>query len=485
MFTTYTLRLIGLLGLYFTNGSQAETTLIKNVTIINEYAELLEQPKNILIIDEIISKIGNFDTQADHIIDGQGKYLIPGLIDSHVHLKGVPGLRVDSVKDQELQRDGAKQIPRSYLYFGFTTVLDLASYSSFVSQWNAQVYAPEALYCTAMSILNGYPIVYSGEAASQLSSPMASYLLYDKNQSDEYPADYPVKEHLPEHLVKKAKKEGAICIKTFYEKGFGVKKNLPVPDLDLIRELKLYASQENMPLFLHANSTDAYQFASQTNVSVLAHGLWHSNGNDIKPLIKDIAHQDISVQLTLTVVEGELDLFDHSFFSSEEAHSAIPSSLINWYKSESGQWFKKILSSNVLNLQNNKQHETMKKKYDHVFQTLRKGVHSLLENNVNLVFGSDTPSGPIYTQFPGLNGFREIQAWARTGVDLKTLFKSLTIRNAELLGVQNRIGAIREGMQADLLLLNENPLVDVQAYNSIQTVFIDGLAIDRESLAAK
>jgi imidazolonepropionase-like amidohydrolase len=485
MFIKNKLRLMSLFSLLFTIASQADTTLIKNVKIINEYAELKNQPVNILITEEVITKIGHFNAHPDHVIDAQGKYLIPGLIDSHVHLDGVPGLNANSTKEQELLPEGVSQIPKSYLYFGFTTVLDLASSSGFINQWNTQDLAPEALFCKASSILNGYPMVYVGDTASQLSSPMAYSQLYDKGQSDLYPADFPIKQHQPQQLVKKAKEEGAICIKAFYETGFGAQKNLPVPNQSLIRELKLYSDQEDMPLFLHANSFEAYQFSLQTNVSVLAHGIWHNNGQEIGPLIKALARQGISVQPTLSVLEGELELFNHSFFSDEAVRAAIPSSLINWYKSEKGQWFKQVVNKALGNPQENHTHETAKEQYKHVLQTHRQGVQALLENKANLVFGSDTPSGPIYTQFPGLNGYREMQAWVRAGIDLKTIFKSVTIRNAELLGIQNRIGAIKEGMQADLLLLNDNPLEDIQAYNSSETIFINGQAVDRGSLAAK
>lgn len=485
MFIINKLHLMSLFSLLVPVASQADTTLIKNVKIINEYAELKNQPVNILITEQVISKIGHFNAHADHIIDGEGKYLIPGLIDSHVHLHGVPGLNASSTEEQYLQREAESQIPKSYLYFGFTTVLDLASSSGFINHWNNQDLAPEALYCAATPILNGYPLAFSGETASQLNSPMARDMLYDSNQSEQYPPNYPIKEHLPNQLVNRAKKEGAICIKAFYEKGFGAKKNLPVPSPSLIRELKLYADQEDMPLFLHANSSEAYQFALQTNVSVLAHGIWHSNGQEIEPLVKALAQQGISVQPTLTVLEGELALFNYSFFSDEAVRAAIPSALINWYKSEKGQWFKQVINEALGNSQENHTYESAKEQYTQALQTHRQGVQILLENNVNIVFGSDTPSGPIYTQFPGLNGFREMQAWAKAGIDLKTLFKSLTIRNAELLGIQNHLGAIKGGMQADLLLLRENPLEDIQAYNSIETVFINGHAVERDSLAAK
>jgi len=63
-------------------------TLLKNCKIVN-HDKTIEG--NILIDGEIISSINAGDTQADKVIDCKGKYVIPGLIDLHVHLRD-PGL---------------------------------------------------------------------------------------------------------------------------------------------------------------------------------------------------------------------------------------------------------------------------------------------------------------------------------------------------------------------------------------------------------
>ena len=68
-----------------------KTTLIKNCNIINE-GEVFES--DILIEDSIISKIANSispNNSNTKIIDAEGNYIMPGLIDDQVHFRE-PGL---------------------------------------------------------------------------------------------------------------------------------------------------------------------------------------------------------------------------------------------------------------------------------------------------------------------------------------------------------------------------------------------------------
>ena len=64
---------------------------IKNATVVNE-GETFKA--NVLIVDGLISRIvkdDHFDPESATVIDATGKYLIPGIIDEHVHFRE-PGL---------------------------------------------------------------------------------------------------------------------------------------------------------------------------------------------------------------------------------------------------------------------------------------------------------------------------------------------------------------------------------------------------------
>jgi hypothetical protein len=79
----------------------------------------------------------------------------------------------------------------------------------------------------------------------------------------------------------------------------------------------------------------------------------------------------------------------------------------------------------------------------------------------------------------------ELQDWADSGAPLFLILRSATLDNASALGLARELGTIEVGKRADLLLLRQDPLRDVSAYDSIETIFLDGDAIPREMIFPK
>ena len=107
---------------------------ISNATLIstedgnyNPYiGHLVVEKDKIVYMDKNEPSIsGTFDQ-----IDGTGKFVIPGLIDSHVHITDVQGMLDNHIKKYpELVKEFNNQMPRSYLYYGFTTIINLGGIS--------------------------------------------------------------------------------------------------------------------------------------------------------------------------------------------------------------------------------------------------------------------------------------------------------------------------------------------------------------------
>src|SRR5438874_142358 len=103
---------------------------------------------------------------------------------------------------------------------------------------------------------------------------------------------------------------------------------------------------------------------------------------------------------------------------------------------------------------------------------------------VKLLFGSDTPANEGIGNPPGLNGRLELTHWAEAGGSLASILRAATLETAKTFHLHDR-GTIEPGKRADLLLLRTNPLENVSAYDTIETVILNGEPIQRASLVSQ
>ncbi|PUA30512.1 MAG: hypothetical protein B0W54_08510 [Cellvibrio sp. 79] len=471
------------------NGADSESLVIRNVTVVNADAILSAKPLNVLIAQGKIQAIGARVFNADKVIDGTGQYLIPGLIDTHVHLRGVPGVPDGELEKADFYQQAAAQIPRSYLYAGFTTLLDLANTKVFIDNWNSQPIAPKAYFCAPAPIPGGYPIVNIPDEALQ-KMDAARYFLHDRHSHAHLDFADPA-DHTPAHLVAAMKRDGALCAKIFYEKGFGAQKNLPVPSEAIVRELVKEAHKKDLPVFLHGNSQESYEFALATGVDMVVHGLWNAPSTttpaELEKITGRLIKSTIAVQPSVQVIYGEQELLNPAFFQQPSLPHYMTTELINWYQTPAGQWMKNEIGGYFgkdAALTEEQKYQQIKAVYQPLLARVQQVSQPLNQKSL-LVFGSDTPSGPIYTQFPGFNGRMEMNRWVAMGIPLADLFKALTIGNAKRMGLEKEIGSVAKYKRADLLLLGKNPLEDVSAYDSINWIILRGKLIARDDLSAQ
>jgi imidazolonepropionase-like amidohydrolase len=456
------------------------SVLIKDVRVVSPGSPDSD-PVDVFIEGGIIRDIGDLPERADQVIEERGRFLTPGLIDSHVHLEGVPGESPDM--PQAIREEALRQIPRSYLYFGFTAVLDLFGFDSLTKSWNTQPLAPTAYHCAGAPVPGGYPLAWT-HSEDQLQSPAAKYYLYDPHQPELMAATKGSDQHKPRPLVERIAQTNARCIKIFYETGFGRLKDLPVPSPDIVRQLVAAAHEHRLPVYLHGNSQEAYTFALETGVDMLVHGLWRADSEQAADLAERVADANLPVQPTMQVIFGERTLFDPEFFASPDVAHAMPSALVDWYRSDAGQWMAHQMAEDLGPVDGHHWQGAAQRAFAKPIDTLKVFIASLIQKNGVIVFGSDTPSGPIYTQFPGINGRLEMQRWLDAGVSAERLFDALTLDNAEVLGLENTIGTVEVGKRADLLLLEQNPRENASAWDTIEWVIVKGRPVKREMLSA-
>jgi len=411
------------------------------------------------------------------VVDAAGMYLIPGLIDSHVHLQSVPGLTpLMQYRHPFLVRDYRAQLPRSFLRYGYTTVIDLVVTDRSALEAFVEAPAhPDLYHCGALPVADGYPSHLAPRLVRRRVFP--NYVVEPKSADGEA--------HTPEAAVGRVKQEGAICIKTFFERGFGRDHDLPVPSPALFAEIVKSAHAARLPVLLHASSLEAQRFGIEGGADIFAHGMWNWNELNASATLPEPARQVLDrivsrragYMPTLQVIGGLRVLFEPDYFDRPALRRVVPQSLLDWYRSPDGRWFKDDLS-------NGRSDESMRAGLDAV---LRRGAEStgyLAQKGAFFLFGSDTPSGPTPGNLPGLNGYLEMQRLVAAKVSLRQLLQAATLNNAQAFGLADRIGSVEAGKRANLLLLERSPLESVDAYDTIRAVWVGGRHLEPTSLEA-
>jgi imidazolonepropionase-like amidohydrolase len=422
------------------------------------------------------------------VVDGHGQYLIPGLTDSHVHLANVPGINFDQTdgKNEAMVDEYYRQMPRSYLYYGYTTLIDLAVYDTHViAQFRNSPLHPDLYDCGgSLPLANGYPMSF---APSPLRFQLFSNFIYDSNQADRIPPQYKPDEHTPAADVARVKSEGGICVKTYFERGFGHDRNLPVISPDTLAQIRRAATNAGLVLMMHANSFEAQKFAVAGNVDVIAHGLWNWGDlakspdlpDEIKALLDQIVEKRIGYQPTIQVLYGLEAYSDPDYLKNAAIAEIVPKRLMEWFESPEGKWFGKEVNDNGA-----PDAVVMQHLEQGPLRRVRLVVGYLATKNAKFLFGTDTPSSPTYGNLPGLNGYLEMQQQHKAGMSLRQIFQAATISNAREFKLESQIGTIEPGKVANLILMRKSPLKSVEAYDAITSVWLHGKELPRDSLAA-
>ncbi|MCC0704192.1 amidohydrolase family protein [Clostridioides sp. ES-S-0049-02] len=197
-------------------------TKITNVKIFD--GEKLSEQRSVVIEDGVISS----KTISDITIDGEGCTLLPGFIDSHIHL--------DSLKNLEDATD-----------WGITTMLDMATNSKDVVE--------------SLRNLDGLTDIRSVyEPVAPESHPHLMGMGFKDSKI------HTIED--AENFAKKQIKQGADFVKIIIE---DPKTSKTAFDFETIKRVVEISHEHGKKVFAHAPTTIAYEYAEKANVDVINH----------------------------------------------------------------------------------------------------------------------------------------------------------------------------------------------------------------------
>ncbi len=490
--------------------------LVENVTIVsaNNQGVIEKYIGHVLIDNATILYSGTekpIVTGDLKNINGTGKFIIPGLIDSHVHLANVAGMTWQHQRNHpELVKSYFAQLPKSYLYYGYTTLIDVNNYApDLVNTLKNDAIGPDIYTCgSQIQVFNDFMMEME---ELPLKNRLDFPFLFDKyNENIQIPDSINLELHSPKSIVDNIKGiQQGIGAKIVYEdESSGFPQSWELPSLNLMRDLVEQANNAGIPVLMHATSYDAQKFGLEAGIDIFAHSMWNWYNNPEQFLdtaftqahqetLKKIAALQIGYQLTFRTIQGEVDLMQPGFLANPALVDVFPKAYLNWLNTEEANWGKqKILNrAKIIKAINPRLYNLLRPQFDSD-EALFKGIQQVLsarmntvatflaDNNANLLFGTDGVAMNMLTNPPGYNGYLEMQHWVNAGVSLEQLFKAATFNNAKAFHLDNKYGTIEAGKAANVLLLNDDPLQNILAYNQINTVIVQGKAYPRNALSA-
>jgi hypothetical protein len=333
--------------------------------------------------------------------------------------------------------------------------------------------------------MDGYPMNFVPKPRRY---ELAPYMLIEPGTAP--PAGIDPSTHTPQAVVSRMKADGAICVKTFFERGFDGLSNLPVPTLETVKELVRAAHAAGLPVLLHANSAEAQAFGVEAGVDILAHGLWNwhirSDTTELTPEMRKILDGVLAAHMgwqpTIQVLYGERDLFEPRYLDDPALARVYPKSLIEWYRTPEAQFFRDTIAKNFNVTDQAALQAAVDQDYDRIIERVEHALGYLLKHDGRILFGTDTPSAPTYANPPGLNGWLEMQRRAAAGETPAHLFRSATLVNAQAFKLDADLGTVKVGKRGNLLLLRQDPTQTIQAYSQIVDVILDGRVLEPRSL---
>jgi imidazolonepropionase-like amidohydrolase len=479
-------------------GANQPITIINATVISPELAAELVGAW-VRIDDGLISMIGTgpADTSGALVVDANGGYLTPGLIDSHVHLYHATGLKRRYTDNFDALYDAyIEQQPRSFLYFGFTTVIELNADTATNARFESAPVHPHLVHCGQGIVLSDGFMALELDADA-IGDAYPGYVI-DHYSNGLVPQGADAEEHRPASAVDFVLKHGGQCVKLYYEEALwwpGGAPSFRLPSVQIVQDIVSATHSHNIPVVLHATTPNGHQFAIDSGVDILAHGMWEWPGqaldtpnplDEYEEIEENIANSGKWLQPTMTTIRNTASLFVPELLDDPEWLNVVPASYLDYLRTDAQRQKQEFLDKFASELDQGNTVDDIPALMAAFNSRYEKLIGRMQAGGARLIFGTDTAVGGYgWAAPPGLAAYWEMEAWVRAGIPLDALFYSLTFGNAQAFGLGEVIGTIEVGKRADLLILTANPLEDVSAYNAIDRVILDGKLISRSILSAR
>lgn len=400
---------------------KVDQVIIQNVNVFTREGTLLSN-QDVFIeggkIKAILNARGEAIEQEVTIIDGTGKTLLPGMFDMHTHNDKFRGIM--------------------HLAGGVTSVRDLAN--------NKQLKNLAAQFETN-EIIGPDIVIYSGIIDGP--GPFA-------NQRN-------VIENLEEGLaeIQDYKDLGYQQIKLYSS----IKPEWVLPLADKAHQLGMRVSG-HIPAYMTATQAINQGYNEIQHINMLFLNFLSDTIDTRTPLrftmpaqygadldLQSQEYQDFVKLLTSKniLVDPTIAIFENMFVSQSGELSPTYQAIANRFP---------IIEQRSFYTGGIPKVGAQVSRYKESFKKMLAVVADLFRQGVAIVPGTDGLPGFLY--------HRELELYVQAGIPAFEVLKMATIKSAEITGVADKVGAIEVGKQANLILIDGNPLVEISDIRKIE-----------------
>ena len=426
---------------------------IQDVTIFESQHQTILYNKTILIKNDTIAEIINADEKifAKKIIDGKGRLLTSGFIDTHIHLRQMLDLAPNN-PPEVLNDTYRKKLSEKMLSYGTTTVLDMGQPESWMPitiDWQKKPSPDYPNY-----FITGAAMISKGNRASVhqivVENPVEKIQEYDSIGSGFIKLYSKLNLDDMDVLVKEAKKKnmnmyahtegiGKVTIPQAMEVGvkdfehfFTVLPSV----LDYKVHWDLMEKRFGLNPYNHIDDWSAYMLFFFQYIK--------ENPELDKKLLKlldQMAENKATISTTIHVLAAAAE--ETSFFSSFDHFPIRDKPEFPDYTSQQRLDIKMAL-------------ETM--------LSYLKIAH---EKGIMIRIGTDNRQA-------GQSVISEFNLLSKAGFSIEDILQIATWNGAKAMNLDNMYGSVKIGYKADLVLFSENPFDDYKNFNSEKTIIKGG-----------
>ncbi|TDO93996.1 amidohydrolase family protein [Flavobacterium sp. 245] len=440
-------------------------TYITNTTVVDVENHKLIPEQTVVLTNDKISSIQSSKKikipTNSNIIDGSGKYLAPGLTDAHIHFfqngglytrPDVIDLRKFAPYDKEIAfaKSNMEDKLRRYLQNGITTVIDVGANYHYLQQRNDfkdKNYAP-TIFITGPLATTYEPAVYQNLKDDEpfvLTKTVEEGIKSVQNQL-QYKPDF---------------------IKIWYIAGAdglpveeSARKNLPI-----VKAVIDEAHKYNLKVAVHATERITAQLSVENGADLLVHSV---EDEVIKPdfiaLLKKkktilcptlVVHRNYSNSLGQQIKFSLYELEKSDAFqlgSLQDLKHIADTALVNKYK-------KARLSQ--------KRIDNLKSDESNMLTNLK------LLSDAGVIIATGTDAGNIGT-LHATSYQPELKMMQESGIGNWQILTASTLNGAKFIGKEKEFGSIAVGKKANLILLDQNPVENLENLTKINKVINQG-----------